>query len=135
VKVPAIATASPDVVRAMPLEMFFDYLGVRLNGDKAANKSTVLNWRFTDTKQDLVVRLHNSALTTSMDTQAADADATVTLTRATLDDITMQKLTFPQALQTGRIAVTGQQAKLVELLGMLDSFPAMFPIVEPRPQP
>jgi alkyl sulfatase BDS1-like metallo-beta-lactamase superfamily hydrolase len=134
-RLPSAGTASPDVVRSMPLEMYFDYLGVRLNGDKAAGKSTVLNWRFTDTGQNLVVRVRNSALTTSMDTQAADADATVTLTRATLDEITLQKLTFPQALQSGRITVTGQQARLGELLGMFDTFPAVFPMVEPRPRP
>src|SRR5262245_30906923 len=35
-KRPTPNTASPDTVRAMTLEMFFDYLSVRLNREKAA---------------------------------------------------------------------------------------------------
>jgi linear primary-alkylsulfatase len=132
-KVQMSNTASPDVIRALPLEMFFDYLGVRLNGDKAEGKRIVLNWRFTDTQQDYVLRLENSALTASAGAQANDADATLTLTRATLDDISLQKATFPGALLTGRITVTGNPLKLVELLGMLDTFSPVFPVVEPRP--
>lgn len=130
---PGATTASPDVIRAMPLEMYFDYLGVRLNGPKAAGKSIVMNWRFTDVKQNLVLRLQNSALSTSMDTQAEQPDATLTLTRATLDAISLQQMTFPQAVQSGAIRIEGNTAKLMELLQMLDTFPRMFPLVEPRP--
>ena len=81
--------------------MFFDYLGVRLNGEKAAGKTTVLNWQFTDTKQNYVLNLENSALTFVAGAQSANADATLTLTRATLDEISLQKTTFPAALQSG----------------------------------
>ena len=37
-KLPPLSTAAPDVIRALTLDMFFDYLGVRLNGDKAAGQ-------------------------------------------------------------------------------------------------
>jgi alkyl sulfatase BDS1-like metallo-beta-lactamase superfamily hydrolase len=36
-------TFSPDVMRATPLEMFFDLLAVRLNGPKAADTKIVVN--------------------------------------------------------------------------------------------
>ncbi|AMO24577.1 alkyl sulfatase dimerization domain-containing protein [Ramlibacter solisilvae] len=125
-------TASPDAIRAMPLEMFFDYLGIRLNGPKAAGKAAVLNWRFTDTKEDAVLRLQNSTLSASMKAQAPNADATLTLTRATLDAISLQQLTFPKAIESGAITVSGNKAKVFEVLGLLDTFPRMFPLVEPR---
>ncbi len=124
---------SPDIVRSLPLDMYFDFMGVRLNGDKAAGKTIVLNWRFTDTKQDYVLNLDNSALTYVEDSQADEADATVTLTRATLDEISMRTTTFESALQSGQISVTGAREKLVELLAMLDTFPLQFAVVEPRP--
>ena len=60
---------------------------MRLNGDKAQGKTIVLNWQFTDTKQNFVLNLENSALTYAEGTQAPNADATLTLTRATLDTI------------------------------------------------
>ena len=52
---------------------------------------------------------------------------------ATLDQISLQHLTFPAALQSGQITVTGKVEKFAELLGMLEPFPGMFPIIEPRP--
>ena len=132
-KLPSISTAAPDVIRAVPLDMFFDYLGVRLNGDKAQGKTIVLNWQFTDTKQNFVLNLENSALTYAEGTQAPNADATLTLTRATLDTISLQQTTFPAAMQAGQIKVTGNPAKVGEMLGLFETFPNMFPIVEPRP--
>ena len=132
-KLPALNTVSPDVVRALSLDMLFDYMGVRLNGDKARGKTIVLNWQFTDTRQNHLLNLENSALTHQADSQAANADATVRLTRATLDEISLQKTTFAAALQAGQISVVGSRDKLLELLAMLDTPAGMFPLVEPRP--
>jgi alkyl sulfatase BDS1-like metallo-beta-lactamase superfamily hydrolase len=132
-RLPSVSTAAPDVIRAITLDMFFDYLGVRLDGDKAQGKTIVLNWQFTDTKQNFVLNLENSALTHVADAQAANADATLTLTRATLDEISLQKTSFPAAMQAGQIVVNGKIEKVAELLAMFEAFPNMFPVVEPRP--
>ena len=132
-KLPSLGTQAPDVIRALPLDMFFDYLGVRLNGDKAAGKAVVLNWQFTDTQQNYVLNLENSALSHVAGAQSASADATLTLTRATLDDISLQKTTFPAAMQAGQIVVTGKREKVAELLGLIETPPSMFPMIEPRP--
>ncbi len=43
VKGPTPNTASPDTVKAMSPEMFFDYLAVHINGEKAANAKAVFN--------------------------------------------------------------------------------------------
>jgi alkyl sulfatase BDS1-like metallo-beta-lactamase superfamily hydrolase len=42
-ELPTPNTASPDTVRAMSPEMFFDYLGVRLDSAKAADAAMTLN--------------------------------------------------------------------------------------------
>ena len=131
---PGGAGGAPDIIRSLPLDMYFDYMAVRLDGDKAAGKTIVLNWRFTDTKQDYVLNLENSALTCVPEAQADGADATLTLTRATLDEISLEKTTFQAALQSGQITVAGKSEKLVELLEMLDTFLPRFPVVEPRPR-
>jgi alkyl sulfatase BDS1-like metallo-beta-lactamase superfamily hydrolase len=52
--VPMPSTASPDSIRAMSLDLFFSYLGVRLNGEKAAGKQITLNFVFTDTSEKVV---------------------------------------------------------------------------------
>jgi alkyl sulfatase BDS1-like metallo-beta-lactamase superfamily hydrolase len=58
------STASPDTIKAMSVDLFFDYMGIRLNGEKAAGvQETVLNWNFTDLKEAYALTLRNSALT------------------------------------------------------------------------
>ncbi|MCY1251592.1 putative alkyl/aryl-sulfatase YjcS [compost metagenome] len=92
----------------------------------------VVNWNFTDSNQKFVLTLENSALTHVKNQQASGADATVTLSRATLDAITLKQTTFPEAVQSGQVKIDGNRAKLGELFGMLDNFDLMFPVVEPR---
>ena len=111
-KVPATTTLSPDVIRSIPLSLFFDFLGVRLDAAKAEGKQMVINWVFPDTNQQVRMNLENSVLTHAMGKQAANADATVTLNRATLDLITLRQKTFPQAMKDGDVKVQGNGARL-----------------------
>ena len=132
-KLPAINTLTADALKALPLDMFFDFMGVRLNGTRADGKRIVVNWNFSDTRQRYVLNLENAALTYTADRQVADADASVMLTRTTLDAITLRQTTFPEAVKAGSVQVTGDPAKLVELFSLLDNFEPMFEVVEPKP--
>jgi len=132
-KVPTISTASPDVIRAIPLSLFFDYIGVRIDPAKAEGKRMVVNWVFPDTNQQVRMNLENSVLTHVMGKQAANADATVTLNRATLDQITLRQKTFPEAAKAGDVKIQGNGARVQELLGMLVEFNPMFEVVMPNP--
>jgi alkyl sulfatase BDS1-like metallo-beta-lactamase superfamily hydrolase len=40
--------------------------------------------------------------------------------------------TFPEAVSSGRIKVTGDPVRLGELMALMDEFPRMFEIVEPK---
>jgi alkyl sulfatase BDS1-like metallo-beta-lactamase superfamily hydrolase len=132
VHVPTVAgTAGADVVTAMTIPMFFDYLGVRLNGPKADGKTIVLNWNFTDVREKYVLNLENSALTYMPKQQVPHADATITLTRATLDAISLGKTTFADEIAAGRIKLQGDGKKLGELMSLLDTFDGRFNIVTP----
>ena len=125
-------TASPDTIRAMPLELIFDYLGVRLNAPKAEGKSITINWNFTDTKEQYVLALENGALNHTANKQAKEADATVTLTRAALDQAILGGKPKLQAeIAAGDIKIDGQKEKVGELLSLLDKFDPWFNIVTP----
>ena len=132
-QLPRMSVASPDMVRALTLDMFFDYFAMRLDGRKAEGHRLAVNWQFTDTGECLLLNLENSALTHQMGVQRADADATLKLARATLDEITLQRLTFPEAFQAGRIQIEGKPAALLTLMPMIDRFERMFPIMTPMP--
>ncbi|MGD0827918.1 MAG: alkyl sulfatase dimerization domain-containing protein [Desulfobaccales bacterium] len=125
-------TASPDTIRAMPLGLFFDYLGVRLNGPKAEGKTITINWNFTDTKEQYVLALENGALNNTANKQAKEADASVTLTRAAFGEAIMGgQPKFLAKIAAGDIKIEGQMEKLGELLSLMDNFDPWFNIVTP----
>lgn len=128
----SLGSVHSDLLQALDTGMFFDLLGVRLNGPDAAGKHIVLNWRFTDTDERYRLNLENAALTWLPDVQAEDPDATLTLTRATLDEILQRRNSFPKALLKGDIKVDGNPLKVMQLLGLMDDFSPDFPLVEPR---
>jgi alkyl sulfatase BDS1-like metallo-beta-lactamase superfamily hydrolase len=109
--------------------MFFDYLGVRLNGPKADGKKATINMVFTDSRQKYVLALDNSVLNYFPDKQDKNADCTVTLKRAALDDVVLGQTTMPKAILAGDIRVTGNAKALQEMLGSLDTFDFWFNIV------
>jgi alkyl sulfatase BDS1-like metallo-beta-lactamase superfamily hydrolase len=124
-----------ETAAALRTEQLWDVLGVRLNGPKAEGKRIVLNWNFTDTNERFILNLENSALTYVSDSQAADADASFTLPRGVLDEVIAKLTTFPEAVGNGKITVSGNPMRLGELMMLMDEFPRMFEIVEPKRTP
>ena len=128
---PTPNTASPDTVRAMALDTFFDFLGVRLNGPKAEGKQIALNFEFTDTGQKYALGVENAALHYSEGRLHAKPDASVTLTRKSINDIILGQATLDDKIAAGEVRVTGDQAALADFVGLLDSFELWFNIVTP----
>ena len=126
-----INTASPDTIKAMSPEMLFDYLSIRLNGPKAAGKKLVLNVNFTDLKSQYVLTVENGVLNYAHDRQDPKADATVTLTKSTLNAVQLKEATLEQKIASGDIKIDGRKEALGEFMGLLDTFPFWFKIVTP----
>ena len=131
-KTPPRSPMPRETLAALRTEQLWDVLGVRLNGPKAEGKHIVLNWNFTDTGESFVLNLENSALTYLVGAQAAKADASFTLARGTLDEVIAKLTTFPEAVAAGKVKFEGNPMKLGELMGLMDEFPRMFEIVEPK---
>ncbi|HEY8515828.1 MAG TPA: alkyl sulfatase dimerization domain-containing protein [Candidatus Binatia bacterium] len=130
-KLPVPQTASPDTVRAMDLDLFFDFLAMRLNGPKAQGKQIVLNLSFPDIEEKYVLEMVNGVLNHTQGKQAANADATVTLSRDTLNEIVLQQTTLKDAVAKGDVKIDGSEGKLEEMLANLDTFDFWFNIVTP----
>ncbi|ETX62926.1 MBL fold metallo-hydrolase [Citrobacter portucalensis] len=124
-------TASPDTVKAMSPEMFFDYLAVHINGEKAANAQAVFNVDLGADGGKYKLELENGVLNHSADAQASNADASITLNRATLNKIILKEESLKQAEEKGDVQISGNHAKLDEFLGYLDSFDFWFNMVTP----
>ena len=122
------AAASPDIIRAMSPEMLFDYMAIRLNGERAAGKRLVLNFNFTDLNKQYALTVENAVLNHS-DKAASQADLNLTLSKATLDDIQLGKVSLEQAIASGNLKLDGRKEAFGELLGLMDKFNFWFNVV------
>jgi alkyl sulfatase BDS1-like metallo-beta-lactamase superfamily hydrolase len=129
-KLPTPNTASPDTVRAMSADLFFDYLGVRLNAEKAGNARAKLNFDFGK-DGNYFVELENGVLNHTANMKSNSADATLTLSRDTLNSIILQQTKLDDAISSGAVKVTGDQNKLRDVVSSLDTFEFWFNIVTP----
>jgi len=129
-KAGGINTASPDTIKAMPPEMTFDYFAVRLNGEKAAGKKIALNIVFTDLKRNYSLVVENGVLNHAR-RHVAKPDATLTLSKGTLDRIQLGEMKPEQAVSSGELKLSGSREAFTEFVGMLDTFPFWFNIVTP----
>jgi alkyl sulfatase BDS1-like metallo-beta-lactamase superfamily hydrolase len=129
-KLPTPNTASPDTVRAMSLDLFFDYLGVRLNSERAGNARAKLNFDFGQ-GGNYLVELENGVLNHTANMKADNADTTITLTRETLNNIMLQQTKLDDAISSGAVKISGDQTKLRDLVSYLDTFEFWFNIVTP----
>lgn len=127
-------TASPDTIKAMPPEMTFDYYGVRLNGDKAKGKKIAINIQFTDLNKPYALVLENGVLNYATK-NVPNADAKLTLSKATLDSIQLGELTPEAAVTSGKMKLEGNKQAVADFVGMLDKFPFWFNIVTPNAGP
>ncbi|MNJ07412.1 Metallo-beta-lactamase superfamily protein [compost metagenome] len=130
-KLPTPDTASPDTVKAMDLDLFFDYLAMRLKAPEVEGKHITLNLDFTDLKQKYTLEMVNGVLNHTEGMQSKDADATITLTRETLNNVMLKQTTLKDAKSSGDIKVEGNEGKLEELMSYMDNFDLWFNIVTP----
>ncbi|MGC1060923.1 alkyl sulfatase dimerization domain-containing protein [Pantoea agglomerans] len=130
-QLPTPNTASPDTVRAMTPEMFFDYLALHINGEKAANAKAVLNVDFGGDGGKYKLELENGVLNHTANSEAQNADATLTLSRETLNKVILKEETLKQAQDKGEVKITGNANKVSELLGYMDKFDFWFNMVTP----
>ncbi|MDO8188150.1 alkyl sulfatase dimerization domain-containing protein [Conexibacter sp. JD483] len=124
------STASADMVRSMSLTLFFDYLGVRLNGAKAGDREIAIACDIPDLGEQWTLLVRNGALSERRGL-ADGADATLTVARADLDAIILGTATLPDLLAAGTVTLDGDAGAVRDFLGLLDEFDFWFDIVTP----
>ncbi len=120
---------TPEVLKAIPIPMVLDYMGIRINALKAHNKTIRINLNFTDKKQRYGLMLENSVLIYTPGEKIAFADASIDLSGNTLNEILLKQKTIDQAMGDNSLQIVGDKQKLAELLELLDDFPPMFNIM------
>ncbi len=126
----ASGIVTPKVVAMMPMDMFFDFLAVRVNAAKAEGLHLLIDWVMRDEPSHWRLTMSHSALSHSAGSHGKAAMATVTMDRPTLASV-VAGAGFAHALQQGLIPIEGDPGALRQLLGTMDSFNFAFNILEP----
>ena len=112
------------------LDLFLDYLAVRLNGAKAGDRAITLVLTLPDAGVTRTLMVRNGALSYH-DGAAADAHARVTLDRTHLDDVILGVAPIADQLAVGRATIEGDAQALRDFVGLLDTFEFWFNIATP----
>lgn len=126
-----VSTVSPDMIKALTLDMIFDFLAVRLNGPHATGKDIQLNLHFEDSDEDYLLSVRNGVLKSRAGRRNQDADANIKLTRNALIAMALAGRPLETLIKAGVISVEGETESLIELLSLLDKFEFWFNIVSP----
>jgi alkyl sulfatase BDS1-like metallo-beta-lactamase superfamily hydrolase len=127
----ATGIVTPKVVAMLPMGMFFDFLAMRVNANKAEGLQLRIDWVMDGEPERWKLTLSHSALSHSVGSHGSAALATVHMGRATLAALVGAGMPFAQALDQQRIHVDGDAQALQQLLATLDGFNPMFNILEP----
>jgi linear primary-alkylsulfatase len=119
-----IDMAGPDMAMALTVEQVFDSLAIRVDGPKAWDTTLVIDWIFTDLKQDVRLQLSHGALIQSRITEGTPAQLRLTLTKP-------QLLAMLATQRLDGIDADGDKQALATLFGLLDTPDKNFAIVTP----
>lgn len=122
-------TGGPDMIRAMTTELWLDFLGIRLDSQKAKGKEFTINLVTPDNNEKFVVELSNATLTNIKGFQADDADLTVTINRADLEKTMMGAVSFDDQIKKGKAKLEGNREVYEQLKSTLVQFELGFEIM------
>ncbi|MFI6483466.1 alkyl/aryl-sulfatase [Nonomuraea sp. NPDC050663] len=120
----SLDSASPDVVSALSLEQVFDSLAIRVNGPRAWDLRSTIDWKFTDLGKEIRLSLANGVLVQTRNYDGTPADLTLTLTKP-------QLLGMIATGSLDGVQADGDRQALGTLLGVLDDGVRDFDIVTP----
>jgi alkyl sulfatase BDS1-like metallo-beta-lactamase superfamily hydrolase len=122
-------SSGPDMIRAMSTGLFLEFLGIRMDSRKADGMAFKINLVTPDNGEKYIVELSNSALTNIEGYQAEDADLTITIDRADLEQVMMGAKSLAAQIEDGTAKVEGNQEILAQLASTMVEFEMGFEIL------
>lgn len=126
----SFATASPDTILAMPIDILFDFAAVHMIGDEAAKVDLRIDFAFTDLDETWTVWVRRGVLNARRGA-SPDAQLTISGPKAALVGAVLQPAAASQFVQAGKIQLDGDQSVVATFAGLMDTFDPNFNIVTP----
>jgi alkyl sulfatase BDS1-like metallo-beta-lactamase superfamily hydrolase len=117
------------MIRAMDTYLWLDFLGVRLDSDKAGDRAFTINLITPDNGEKFVVELSNGTLTNLEGVLADDPDLTVVINRSDLEPVMMGAASLEDQIAAGKVALAGDAGIIDDLKSMLVQFDLGFEIL------
>jgi alkyl sulfatase BDS1-like metallo-beta-lactamase superfamily hydrolase len=118
-----------DMLNQVPTERFLEAMAGGLNGPDAVGKDLKINLVLTDTKEQYLLWIENAVLHFKSGAKAADANATLSLTRPILVKMIAGVAGAKDTLLSDDLKIDGSKIDLVRFFSLIDKAPGTFPIV------
>ncbi len=118
-----------DMLLQTPTARFLEAMAAGLNGPDADGKDFKVNLVLTDVKESYVLWTENAVLHFKRGEPAADANATLTLTRDIFVRMIAGTAGIKDTIMSDDLKVTGSKIDLVRFFGLIDKPPGTFAIV------
>ena len=125
----AASTLGPDMVRAMTTGLFLDFVAIMMDSGRAEGMAFTINLVTPDNGEEYVVELSDATLTNIEGYQAEDADLTLTIDRADLEQVMMGAKSLADQIADGTAKVDGDVAVLEQLASTMVRFEVGFEIL------
>jgi alkyl sulfatase BDS1-like metallo-beta-lactamase superfamily hydrolase len=122
-------SSGPDIIRAMTTDLWLDFLGIRLDAEKADGMAFKINFINPDVKEKYVVEMSNAALTNIKGYEAKDADLTITMNRSDLESVMMGAVRFDDQIAEGKAKLDGNKEVYEQLKSTLVQFELGFELM------
>ncbi|SEL79744.1 alkyl/aryl-sulfatase [Streptacidiphilus jiangxiensis] len=125
-----VHTDNLDTVLAMPIDLLFDFVGVHLDGGRAAGLDLRINLTFADSGGPWTMWVRNGVLN-ARPGHAPDAGLSVTGPKAALAALLLKPAAAKDLVEKYRLTTEGDLGVLGALASAMDDFDPQFPLVTP----
>ncbi len=120
-----------DMLMQTPTSLFLDAMAASLDGPSAEGKDLSVNLVFSDTGESYVLWIENAVLHHRKAAPAANANATITLTRNLFVKMITGTGGVKDTLMNSGLKIDGSRIDLVRFFTLIDRAPGTFAIVTP----
>jgi alkyl sulfatase BDS1-like metallo-beta-lactamase superfamily hydrolase len=122
-------TMTPDVARAIPTDLFLDFIAIQMDSRKAEDLEFVINWIQPDNGEKFVIEMSNATLTNIKGYQVDNPDLTITINRSDLEKVLSGQSNFDEMAKDGTIKLEGDPEVVEQLKKTLVQFELGFEIM------
>jgi alkyl sulfatase BDS1-like metallo-beta-lactamase superfamily hydrolase len=118
-----------EMLQYAPIERFLERMAASVDGVKAADTRLKVNFVFSDSNESYVLRIEDGVMHHHRAPPAADANATLTMTKAFFLQLMTGQAGAKDLLLSDQAKIDGSKIDLGRFLALLEKSPGTFPIV------